>query len=253
MKDIDKTLAEQLQITEREIELRKNLLHIGEQESKVLRSHLPVIEGRIDAIVERFYSKQIEISEIALVIGDAETLSRLKGAMHRYILELFAGYYDSEYVNKRLRIGMVHKRIGVSPKLYISAVWLLHEILNEEIDESLQGDGTDEVVLRRAIKEAMNKLFMFDIQMVFDTYIASLVSEVEVAKKDLETYAESLEEQVALRTRQLESLSREDALTGLNNQRTFYEILRHEMAVTERHQEELSLIYFDLNGFKKAP
>ena len=252
MKEVERTLAEQLQISEREIQKRKELLHISEKESEILRSHLPVIEGRIDSIVERFYARQLENNEISLVIGDKETLLRLKGAMRRYILELFAGYYDADYVNKRLRIGMVHKRIGVAPKLYISAVWLLHKILNEEIDDSLQGEGDDEVVLRRAIKDAMNKLIMFDIQMVFDTYIASLVSEVSSAKEELESYAESLEEQVAMRTRQLEALSREDALTGLNNQRTFYETLRHELAVAERHQDELSLIYFDLNGFKKV-
>ncbi|MDH5185364.1 MAG: protoglobin domain-containing protein, partial [Gammaproteobacteria bacterium] len=220
MNEVEKTLAEQLQITEREIQKRKELLHISGKESEILRSHLPVVEGRIDSIVERFYAKQLENNEISLVIGDKETLLRLKGAMRRYILELFAGYYDADYVNKRLRIGKVHKRIGVSPKLYISAVWLLHKILNEEVDDSLQGDGDDETVLRRVIKDAMNKLIMFDIQMVFDTYISSLVTEVSSAKEELETYAESLEEQVAIRTRQLEALSREDSLTGLNNQRT---------------------------------
>ena len=252
MNEVEKTLAEQLQITEREIQKRKELLHISGKESEILRSHLPVVEGRIDSIVERFYAKQLENNEISLVIGDKETLLRLKGAMRRYILELFAGYYDADYVNKRLRIGKVHKRIGVSPKLYISAVWLLHKILNEEVDDSLQGDGDDETVLRRVIKDAMNKLIMFDIQMVFDTYISSLVTEVSSAKEELETYAESLEEQVAIRTRQLEALSREDSLTGLNNQRTFYDTLRHELAVAERHQDEISLIYFDLNGFKKV-
>ena len=251
MKEVEKTLAEQLQISDREIEHRKEMLYISEREAEVLRSHLPVIEERIDAIVERFYAKQIENTEIALVIGDKETLTRLKGAMRRYILELFSGYYDSDYVNKRLRIGKVHKRIGVSPKLYISAIWLLQTILNEEVDESLHGDSEDEVVLRRAIKEAMNKLIMFDIQMVFDTYIASLVSEVSSAKDELEEYTVSLEEKVAMRTRQLEALSREDSLTGLNNQRTFFETLRHELAVSERHHDEISLIYFDLNGFKK--
>lgn len=252
MRDVDKTLAEQLQISEREIAQRKEMLQISDVESEILRAHLPVIEGHVDSIVERFYAKQLENNEISLVIGDKETLLRLKGAMRRYILELFAGYYDADYVNKRLRIGKVHKRIGVSPKLYISAVWLLHKTLNEDIDKSLQGDGEDEVQLRQSIKDAMNKLIMFDIQMVFDTYIASLVTEVSAAKEELADYAQGLEEQVAMRTRQLEILSREDALSGLNNQRTFYETLRHELAVAERHQDELSLIYFDLNGFKKV-
>ena len=98
--------------------------------------------------------------------------------------------------------------------------------------------------------DVLNKIFMFDIQLVFDTYIASLVSEVETAKNELESYAQRLEEQVAERTAQLKELSRKDELTGLFNQRGFYEHLRREAANAERHLEDLSLAYFDLDGFK---
>jgi len=51
---------------------------------------------------------------------------------------------------------------------------------------------------------------------------------------------------------QLEQLSRQDGLTGLTNQNTFYEHLKRELNSCERHQEELSLIYFDLNNFKNV-
>ena len=247
MKEVEQTLSEQLQISDREIEKRKALLNISVSEGEVLRRFRPFVVPQVDQIVERFYQRQIEEPEISLLIGDAETLRRLKTAMHAYILELFDGYYDADYVNRRLRIGKVHKRIGVSPKLYISAVWLLQQCLYQVVDARVEQLDQEHC---ESVKSALNKLLMFDIQLVFDTYIASMMTEVQSAKQELEKHVSSLEQMVMERTRQLEDLSMHDMLTGLYNQRAFYEMLRHQVSTSERYGEYLSLIYLDLNGFK---
>ena len=169
--------------------------------------------------------------------------------MRLYIVELFSGYYGIEYVNRRLRIGKVHKQIGVPPKFYISAIWLLEQTIIKKIDEAKENEI--EVADKPGIKLALNKLLMLDTEFVFDTYISSLVSEVQTAKEELQNYTNSLEALVAERTKQLEELSRVDSLTGLLNQKTFYEYLRREINTSGRHQEELTLVYFDLNKFKE--
>ena len=64
-------------------------------------------------------------------------------------------------------------------------------------------------------------------------------------------HAENLEEIVDQRTAQLAELSRTDPLTRLHNIRSFYEHLRRELSAAERHRRPLSLIYLDLNGFKR--
>lgn len=248
MQQIDKTLAEQLQINEREIAKRKALLHFTDSDAQILKSSKTIIDEYIDAIVNQFYDFQTAVPTIALLIGDVETLRRLKAAMRGYILELFDGFYDAEYVNRRLRIGKIHERIGVSPKLYISAIYHLQKILSKAIEMHYYDKLADEST--RELLDALNKIMLFDIQLVFDTYIASLVSEVNSAKEELENYAHGLEEEVAHRTRQLEELARRDELTGLFNQRGMYEQLRREMASADRYNEVLSLAYFDLNGFK---
>lgn len=244
----DQTLAEQLKITDRDIEDRKALLDFRREDEQRLAECRSLITDRIDEIVDSFYKRLTDSPEVQLLIGDQETFNRLHGSMRRYVTELFEGYYDREYVNKRLRIGKVHKRIGVSPKLYISAIHLLESILRNFIVEHSSNENDCSPCSARV--DALHKLLMFDVQFVFDTYIASLVSEVEAAKSQVERYAESLEATVAERTRQLEELSRMDALTGLLNQRSFYEYLRHEIASAERHHTPISLAYFDLNDFK---
>ena len=139
MKYTDLTLAEQLKISDRDIESRKKLIDFNDSDAELLKSIKPFISENIDAIAEEFYSKQINNPEIQIVIGDAETFKRLHNSMKRYVIELFEGYYDREYVNKRLRIGLVHKRIGVSPKLYISAIHILEIVLRKYVVKSTIG------------------------------------------------------------------------------------------------------------------
>ncbi|HIJ85850.1 MAG TPA: GGDEF domain-containing protein, partial [Magnetococcales bacterium] len=158
------------------------------------------------------------------------------------------GYYDLAYVEKRLRIGKVHKRIGVSPKLYISALVRLEALLHREVLVAVKQENNCTQCDQK--RDSLHKLLMFDVQLVFDTYINSMIAEISSARDEIEIYAESLEATVAERTAQLQELSSRDALTGLLNQRSFYNILRREISRAEKNRGPLSLVYFDLNKFK---
>ena len=239
------TLLEQMQLGDIEIARRKELLGLDESGLHLLACQKGIIEENIDIIVDEFYEKQTEIDEISLLIGDADTLKRLRSAQRIYVLNLFSGRYDSEYVNNRLRIGMVHKRIGVEPKLYLSAVWSLKEIIVRTLFRVIE----DKQVLETVVT-VLDKLLYFDTTLVFDTYIDSLVSEIENAKRRTEQYASSLEQKVAERTSQLEKLAQMDSLTNIYNQRSMYDFLKRELALAKRHDSKLSIIYFDVDNFK---
>ncbi len=249
MEKVNKTLAEQLQITHLEIEKRKKLLDFTDEDSKLLCSHKPMIAKYLSGIVKTFYDNQLKIPEIALLIGDAETFRRLESAMHRYVLDLFDGHYDMEYVNRRLRIGKVHQRIGVPSKLYLAAIYQLQKVINNTFFMHM-GDKVNFIDIEK-IRVAVDKIVTFDVQLVLDTYISSLVNEVDTAREELLSYSNTLQETVATKTKQLKELSLRDSLTGLYNQHAFYEHLRRELSNAERYHESVTLFYFDLNDFKQ--
>ncbi len=239
------TLIEQMRITEFEIEHRKLLLSIKEKDAKALKNFKPCVEKHLEEIISSFYVQQTRIPEIEILIGDSGTLERLKAAQRIYILDLFSGIYDVEYVNSRCRIGLVHKRIGVEPKFYLAGVLCLKNMLSVVIEES----ETDTVQAQK-IWSALDKLLMFDITLVFDTYIRSLVSEIEVEKNKSDSYAISLEEKVRVRTKQLDELARMDSLTGLLNTRQLHEILEKSLRSAQRRREPMTVLYIDVDDFK---
>lgn len=247
MSRTEQTLLEQLQISDYEITRRMDLLELNQDNLDQLYRLKSIVEDNIDEIVSEFYEKQTAIDEIALLIGDSDTLSRLRSAQRKYVLDLFSGRYDSHYVNNRLRIGMVHKRIGVDPKLYLSAVRTLKEVIIKTLRLKLNQPHDDSHTL---IFDSLDKLLYFDTTLVFDTYIGSLVGEIETAKKRTELYAKSLEIKVAERTKQLEELSKIDPLTNIYNQRAMREILARELLLAKRNHTKLAMIYFDVDDFK---
>ncbi|MFV0574428.1 MAG: GGDEF domain-containing protein [Vibrio sp.] len=246
MNKVFQTLAEQMRITEHDIERRKVFMDFGKDDVEILKQANTWIGTFIPEVVRKFYRMQTSIPEIALIIGDRETLNNLHGSMERYIRDLFLGEYDLPYVEKRLRIGKVHQRIGVSPKLYLSGINQLQLLLEDVIDDHATDNGGDVKALKRAVR----KLVYFDNQFVFDTYISSLQLEVESANTQLETYASRLEDQVAERTEALVELSLKDPLTNLYNQRAFYEQLEKGKSQFERSNGCFSLLYIDINKFK---
>jgi len=123
-------------------------------------------------------------------------------------------------------------------------------VLKDILKATLRAQVTDNGLLSRVL-EALDKLLYFDTELVFDTYIRSLVSEIESAKERAERYARSLEQKVAERTRELAELSRMDPLTGLLNQRAFMDAVRGELTRARRMSTPLALAYIDLDAFKQ--
>ena len=246
MRNIEQTLLEQMRITEAEVINRRQLLDIGPEDFAMIVACRDFIHAEIDEIVAAFFQRLTTFAEAATLIGDADTLRRLHTKVKEYIVTIFAGNYGLEYINDRLRIGLLHKRIGVPPKLYLSGMYDLAQRLEACIARNI-----DDGELRDATCRAVRKMLMFSTTLAVDTYIRSLVGEIEAAKDSLEHYARDLEKKVAERTRELEEQARRDGLTGLYNRASLSEFLTRDLSGARRNRQPLCLVYFDVDDFKE--
>jgi len=78
-----------------------------------------------------------------------------------------------------------------------------------------------------------------------------LVSEIQIAKEKSELYAKNLEEKVKQRNSRIDELMRTDALTGLLNVRYLMETLTVVIRAAQRRSEALSIVFLDIDKFKK--
>ncbi|MCK6524553.1 protoglobin domain-containing protein [Myxococcota bacterium] len=97
----------------------KSLLELDGADISRLVSLQPVFVRHGQRITDDFYTRLGENpTTAALIEGRVEALK----ATHRvWMLELFGGQYGEEYLQRRLRIGMAHVRVGLPP-MYVEAV-----------------------------------------------------------------------------------------------------------------------------------
>jgi len=90
----EQALLEQLKISDFDIEYRKLLFSLTNEDCKLLEACKPIVEARIDQLIDRFYERQTGVPEIAAMLGDAHALERLRAEQRNYVLDLFSGIYD---------------------------------------------------------------------------------------------------------------------------------------------------------------
>ncbi|KPP93043.1 MAG: diguanylate cyclase [Rhodobacteraceae bacterium HLUCCA08] len=233
----DPGLAAKLAYGPDEIARRKDLIGLGPPHESALTVARPMIEARIDAIVEEFDRRQMLVPEIEAIIGEPDRLSRLAGSMRRYILSLFSGRYDTGYVAARLRIGEVHAVLKVPPKLYLATVHLLEELLVDHL-----ADAPPHPLLIKALR----KILLFDLQIVIDTYLQAEIDRVAAVDARVEQVTREAEDRI----RAIERIAMTDALTGLMNRRALQQAGTREVDRARADGAPFSILFMDVDDFK---
>lgn len=164
-----------------EQQARKDFISLTAEDLQLLQQMKPLIEANADVIVDGFYQNISRESELLKIIDDAgSTLDRLRSAQKQYLLELFSGVYDAQYVERRLKIGVIHNRIGLTPKWYLGSYSVYMQLITELLRKKyFYSPGK---VIRSVL--ALGKILSFDAQLAIDTYISSLMDDYKSISLD---------------------------------------------------------------------
>jgi hypothetical protein len=103
---------------------RKDFLRLTPEEERLLPQLQPLITRHMDELVKAFYRHLLQFDETRRLLSDEIITNRLLAAQRTYLLELVGGSYGAEYQARRLKIGQVHERIGLTPQWYLGAYQL---------------------------------------------------------------------------------------------------------------------------------
>ena len=134
-----------------------------------MRSVAGLVEPYFTQLIDDFYAEIERHPEARRVItGGAAQIERLKGTLRGWLIELFAGKYDAEYVARRWRVGYRHVEIGLDQVYTNVALSRLRTGLVRVLQENWQGDtqGLSETV------RSLNKLLDLDLAIIQEAYQA---------------------------------------------------------------------------------
>lgn len=163
------TLAEMMNIGDRELARRKELLEFDLEDEEQLSKLAPLSMNYAEEVIEAFYEHLLKFEEMKAFFPDKASLARVKAKQKAYFIRLTQGNYDLDYVEERLKIGSVHEQIDLPVKFYLG---MYNFYLREAWKHIFEADKThpDDVM---AMFFSLMKLVFLDISLTIDTYIDS--------------------------------------------------------------------------------
>ena len=160
---------------QRKLQLR--YLGITEEDLLSLSQQRKRFEMIVDDVVDQLYDKICSQPELARIIDSHSTVERLKETQRWYFLTLADGKIDMEFIERRLQIGKIHSKIGLTTDWYLGTYMLYLDLAIQHFQKVLP-DGWTKLILSLA------KMFNFDSQLVLEAY------ESEERRKVMELYEE---------------------------------------------------------------
>jgi rsbT co-antagonist protein RsbR len=159
-------------------EHRKAFVGFGAADEAILRELRPVALQYADEVMEELYGRWLQFPELKRFFPEAATLSRVKAMQRQYFVSLTGGEYDAAYLAHRLRVGAVHKKIGLTPEWFMGAFSIYLELVLPRV---LRAFEYDRVKQARAVT-ALTKLITLDEQLALAGYFAETAGQAPPAR-----------------------------------------------------------------------
>lgn len=157
-------------VSEQAWEHRKAFVGFGALDEAILRELRPVSLQYADEVMEELYARWLRFPELKRFFPDDSTLSRVKALQRKYFISLTEGSYGAAYLAHRLRVGVVHKNIGLSPEWFMGAFSIYLELILPRILRAFEYDRRKQAMA----VTALTKLITLEEQLALAGYFAEL-------------------------------------------------------------------------------
>ncbi len=156
------------------IEPLAGYLELTEEDAELLRAVQRRVAPAFDAIVTRFYER-IEARQEARAVLERSGVGRdaLRCTLRDWLRGVFGGCYDEAWLERRLRIGRAHLRIGLPQRYMFSAMNRVREDLHRALASSFEADPDPRrwpPARRRAAHAAIDRILDLELAVMLESY-----------------------------------------------------------------------------------
>lgn len=219
-----------------EIQVRRAFLNLQADDHHNLDILRGLIAEEVDGIIAEFYAHLAEFAELRRFVADPMLHEHLKQTQRQYLLSLGQGADKPAYFEDRLRIGRTHERVGLPPKWYLGAYATLFDAIARRLANRFAGQAQE----LASLLTTLQKIFTLDSSLAIEMYHQASLQRLDAMVRQL-TEAQ----------KQLQKLSRIDGLTQVYNRAYLMEVLEREFQRSQRFRRAFSLLFIDLDHFKR--
>lgn len=160
---------------------RLAFMRITPETSRLLGAFWPVVEPRLQHILDGFYEHVVTVPSLEKLLADK--IPRLKKAQKKHWERLFSGRFDEDYFQSVQAIGLIHTQIGLEPRWYIGGYnYVLSELTHLAIKKNRLAPEKLSALIR-----AINCAVMIDMDIAISTYQEALLEDRARRSRGLDT------------------------------------------------------------------
>ncbi|MBM7566698.1 globin-coupled sensor protein [Paenibacillus sacheonensis] len=144
---------------------KKQLAYIGitDEDLAYLHGKRELFEQITSQVVDQLYEQVVAVPELSAIIRQHSTLDRLKETQRWYFMSLTNGVIDEAFIERRILIGNIHSRIGLTTDWYLGTYMLYLDTAVQHF-KRIAPDSWMTIIL------ALSKMFNLDSQLVLEAY-----------------------------------------------------------------------------------
>jgi rsbT co-antagonist protein RsbR len=175
---------ERLQLSPHDVERRKAFVDLQPEDVARIRSIQDIFLPNADRYVAAFFDHLAGIAETARLSGSHSALEEAKRLEHEHLVAMMQGDYGRDYMEQRVRLGMLYSRAGLDARILLGAFHVLMRALGAEIMKHFAKDPTKGFFI------SVKKIGFLDIGLTVDVLIAErerVISVQQDAIRELST------------------------------------------------------------------
>lgn len=216
---------------------RKQLTYTGitENDLTFLKNQNEHFQAIVEIVVDKLYDQVNLQPELVKIINANSTIERLKQTQRWYFLSMVEGVIDTEFIEKRIHIGKIHSRIGLTTDWYLGTYMLYLDIAVSNF-KIVAPDNWMQIIL------SLSKMFNFDSQLVLEAYEADEKQKIQELSNDRQATIVKVNKAVQELATMIVELS-ESSLSVSNSANLSAEIQDHALNKVEQLQVKIGEIH----------
>jgi methyl-accepting chemotaxis protein len=159
--------------TENALSARMAFSLIDDATIAALRSAKDVILGELRTVLDRFYVHILQFPETKAMFRDSGRVGHAKDMQLQHWSVILDGKFDHSYESSIRKVGEVHNRIGLEPRLYIGGYSFMISNLVEAVGVKLGKNGWRNRGPNPAdVQKAIIKVGLLDMDLAITSYLA---------------------------------------------------------------------------------
>lgn len=166
-----------------DLEKQCQLINFTKEDLAFSKTLQPIVIQKVDEIIGAFFNEVAKQSHLLKIVTTFSNPEVLGGKLKHHFINMFSGSLDKEFVERRIKVGQIHVKVGLTTQWYIAAVDCLKLVMIDIIGGELE-HKTD---LEKA-QAVVSKLLSLEKQLVLLAYeneFEEISKSKEKMKKDI--------------------------------------------------------------------